>query len=110
MMLDPRPGLVGGPVARGDDGSQSQHLQSDQPYEPPHRNEFYHRSVVDSGNRSDHDQAPGRPIRMSQKNAITAVVYRDFRVMASGSHSHGNMTPPSQDPTILLVDDNTVVR
>ena len=47
---------------------------------------------------------------MSQKIAITAVVYEDFRVMASGSQPHGSMTPPGQNPTILLVDDNTVVR
>jgi two-component system, NarL family, sensor histidine kinase BarA len=30
--------------------------------------------------------------------------------MASGSHCHGSMTALSQDPRILLVDDNTVVR
>ena len=30
--------------------------------------------------------------------------------MASGSHCHGSMTALSQDPRILMVDDNTVVR
>ena len=30
--------------------------------------------------------------------------------MASGSHCNGSMTVLSQDPKILLVDDNTVVR
>ncbi len=34
----------------------------------------------------------------------------DFRPMASGSHCTVSMTALSQDPKILLVDDNTVVR
>jgi CheY-like chemotaxis protein len=39
-----------------------------------------------------------------------SAVYGYFRGVASGSHCNGSMKALSQDPRILLVDDNTVVR
>jgi CheY-like chemotaxis protein len=42
--------------------------------------------------------------------AIAAHTWGDFRPVASGKHHHQSMTAPSQDPRILLVDDNTIVR
>ena len=42
--------------------------------------------------------------------AIAAHTWGDFRPVASGKHHHQSMTAPSQDPRILLVDDNAVVR
>ena len=41
---------------------------------------------------------------------MVAVICDDFRRVASGSHRNEDMTAPSQDPRILLVDDNTIVR
>lgn len=41
---------------------------------------------------------------------MVAAIWDDFRLVASGSHRKRGMTAPSQDPRILLVDDNTIVR
>jgi len=49
MMLDPRPGLVGGPIARRDGNSQSKYLRYNEPCKKTHRKEFYHRSAVIPG-------------------------------------------------------------
>src|SRR5262245_62514174 len=49
------------------------------------------------------------PIR-PPKMLVPTVAYADFRCLASAKHHDDSMKALEQDPKILLVDDNAVVR
>src|SRR5262245_48479752 len=67
--------------------------------------------MLDSGNRTVRDQRRPSWGRNQAKKSIRAATWDAFSVVASASHCNGSMTPVGgQEPRILLVDDNTVVR